>query len=520
MYMENRRNSQISLKKATLGLCLCGLLVLTGCPPEIVRFTPERGIVGSKVTIIGKHFGNTAADNEVELAGLAVPDITVPQKNRIVAEVPPGARTGVFSLTTDGGSDDSDNNFVVIGHAIWTFMVYLDADNNLEPDGITDFLEMASVGTSDEVNIVVQMDRRPGYSSLYDDWTDTRRFLIQNGDDPSSAPVQNLGEENMGDPNVLQDFVEWAVTNYPAEHYALVIWNHGDGWRNMIREMSEAVRSARAPAGDWAVVKAVATDDTDNDKLYMKEVQTALQNAKFRSQGRTGTSVKLDLVGFDACLMGMVEVAYALRDVANYVVGSEETEPLGGWPYDAILGALDATPSFSPEDLAGTIVTEYVDSYPTTDTHLTQSAVDVTKLSNLVSKINAFTNEANSEWANLETARTNSFRYHHWCPSNVCWGVDLWDFANEVYSEVTSSAIQDAALDVKNAIDDFVINERHSSDMGESHGIAIYFPSTQTTFNNDPDHTGYEQDNTDMPVDFVKYQNWDNWLKDYYSNIP
>jgi hypothetical protein len=422
-------------------------------------------------------------------------------------------------VTTDDGTDESDKNFVVVGQAMWTFMVYLDADNNLEPDGITDFLEMASVGSSDEVNIVVQMDRRPGYSSLHGNWTDTRRFLIQNGDDPGSAPIQNLGEQNMGDPNVLQDFVEWAVTNYPAEHYALVIWNHGDGWRTLVRDMDEAIRSARVPAGDWAVVKAVAHDDTDNDKLYMKEVQTALQNAKFRSPGRTGTSVKLDLVGFDACLMGMVEVAYALRDVTNYVVGSEETEPLGGWPYDAILGALDATPSYSPEDLAGVIVTEYVDSYPG-ETYITQSAVDITELSNLVSKINAFTNVANAEWAHLETARANAFRYHHWCPANVCWGIDLWDFANEVDSEVTSSAIRNAAVDVKNAIDDFVIAERHSPDMDESHGIAIYFPITQIAFNNDPDHTGYEQGNTDWPVDFVKFHNWDNWLEDYYTNVP
>jgi hypothetical protein len=285
--------------------------------------------------------------------------------------------------------------------------------------------------------------------------------------------------------------------------------------------MSETVRSARTLDGDWAVVKAVAQDVTNKgDKLYMKEVQTALQSAKYRSGSRTGTSIKLDLVGFDACLMGMVEVAHALRDVANYVVGSEETEPLNGWPYDAILGALDAIPSYSPADLAGTIVNEYVDSYPTTKTHLTQSAADVTKLSNLVNKINAFTDAANSEWANLEIARDNSFRYHHGCPSEVCWGIDLWDFADEVCKEVTSSAIENAAFDIQNAIDDFIISERHSTDMDESHGIAIYFPSTLTTFNNDPDHTGYEQSNTYMPVDFVQYHNWDNWLQNYYTNNP
>ena len=56
--------------------------------------------------------------------------------------------------------------------------------------------------------------------------------------------------------------------------------------------------------------------------------------------------------------------------------------------------------------------------------------------------------------------------------------------------------------------------------MSGSYGIAIYFPPTQTEFNNDPDHTGYEDSNTFMPVDFVKDHKWDNWLKDYYANIP
>src|SRR4029453_4230465 len=26
------------------------------------------------------------------------------------------------------------------------------------------------------------------------------------------------------------DFVSWVAANYPAEHYALVLWNHGQGW--------------------------------------------------------------------------------------------------------------------------------------------------------------------------------------------------------------------------------------------------------------------------------------------------
>jgi hypothetical protein len=422
-------------------------------------------------------------------------------------------------MTSDGtGTSDKDFIVEIPTLAKWTFLVYLDADNNLGQAGIGDFQEMASVGSSPEVNIVVQMDRVPGYTNSYGDWTGTRRFLIKKNDEPGVTPLQDLGEKNMGNPEVLRDFVEWGVTNYPAEHYAVVIWNHGDGWRPMPElqvRMSRNARSLGKP--DPGVVKAVASDDTDGDILYMREVQTALETAKNHLKESID---KFDIVGFDACLMGMVEVAYAVRNVTDYLVGSEESEPGYGWPYDKILQALSTTPTLSPKDLAGTIVTEYVDFYtPPYDKGITQSAVDISKLSNLVDKINTFAAKATTEWSILKTARLNSRQYHP--PSyTVFWGVDLGDFADKVYNTVTTEDIKAAALDLKNAINDFVVKERHSSDMTGSNGIAIYFPPDKDTFNNDPQHTGYEESNTFMPVDFVLSEKWDNWLKDFYSNIP
>ena len=519
------KRSQTSLTKVAFVLFALSLLMLAACAPKIIRFTPERGPVGTKVTIIGKNFKDTPAENIVKFAGVEATDISVPEpeQDKIIAVVPPGAETGLISITTSDGTGYSKKNFVIPQPIKWTFMVYLDADNDLESAGIDDFLEMASIGSSDEVKIVVQMDRHPDsafpYTNSYGDWTGTMRFLIQKGDTPSVTPVQDLGEQNMGDPAVLRAFVEWAVTNYPAEHYALVIWDHGDGWRDLREKMIRKVRAARSIGEpDWEVARAVSVDETsDGDKLFMREVQNALEAAKPLIKDRYGTLVKLDVVGFDACLMGMVEVAYAMRNVANYVVGSENLEPFKGWPYDAILGQLVATPSFSPRDLSGLIVTEYVDFYPTSS-GITQSAVDIAELSNVVFKINAFTNVANTEWDKLKESRNNSLAYHSW--GTCCWGVDLCDFAHNVHNKVTSPAIKTAASELIDAINAFVTNEHHSSDMAGSHGIAIYFPPNLTAFNNDPDHAGYEQGNNYMIVDFVWYHRWDNWLQDFYANIP
>jgi len=300
----------------------------------------------------------------------------------------------------------------------------------------------------------------------------------------------------------------------------LSIWNHGGGWRVLRERLIERARRVRTRGEpDTAVARAVAWDDTDGDVLYMREVQEALEGAKQRLSERFETTVKLDVVGFDACLMGMTEVAYALRDVANYMVGSEQTEPWDGWPYDTILADLVATPSLSPRDLSGLIVTKYFNSYPS-GSDITQAAIDISKLSNVISKVDNLISEANIEWANLKDARTNTILYHPWYIPDSYWGVDLWDFAEEVYNRVTATDIKTAAVELKNAIDNLVVNELHSPDMDGSHGIAIYFPESLSVFNNDPDHSGYEDTNTFMPVDFVKHHNWDNWLKEYYSNIP
>jgi hypothetical protein len=503
----------------------CVLLGTSGCPPEVKSFTPVKGPAGTPVEITGKNFADNAAGNVVKFNGKAATTVTKTADGKLVATVPTDATTGTITVTTGSGTGTSVNAFTVEGPLPpgkkWTFMVYLDADNNLEQEGLGDFAEMAQVGSGDQVNIVVEMDRTPGYSDEQGDWTETRRFQVMKNDTPGGAALQNLGEKNMGDPAVLTDFVKWAATNYPADYYALVIWNHGSGWRFMLDTMkARAARNtaARAPGmpAPASVIKAVAFDDTDGDELYMKEVQTALETADQNLTQSMGKPFKLSIVGFDACLMGMVEVAYALRNVTDYVVGSEETEPGEGWPYDAILGVVATQMSTDPKTLATLIVDKYGASYGP-GSGVTQSAVDVSKLAAVVAGIDAFAGGATSEWDQLKTARTNAQQYHV-AGYESFWGTDLWDYANRVYSGVSSNDIKTAASNLKAAIDAFVVAEFHGSQRPGSHGTAIYFPKTKSAHDNDPEHTAYTDANAYQPVDFVKEHQWDNWLQQFYQH--
>lgn len=110
----------------------------------------------------------------------------------------------------------------------WTFLVFADGDNNLEGAAIDDLNEMEVAGSSDQVNIVVQLDRISGYDSSNGNWTTCKRFYVtkdSNGYDSTivSTEIADLGERNMGDPATLVEFAQWGRDNYPAQHYALVL---------------------------------------------------------------------------------------------------------------------------------------------------------------------------------------------------------------------------------------------------------------------------------------------------------
>ncbi|HRF94536.1 MAG TPA: clostripain-related cysteine peptidase, partial [Aggregatilineales bacterium] len=105
----------------------------------------------------------------------------------------------------------------------WTFLVYMNVDNDLEGYGLNDIAEMVGIGSSDSVNIILEIDRIEGYADAWGNFTDARRFYIdQRASLDELQAVQELGEINMGDPANLVDFVTWGVANYPAEKYSLI----------------------------------------------------------------------------------------------------------------------------------------------------------------------------------------------------------------------------------------------------------------------------------------------------------
>ena len=140
---------------------------------------------------------------------------------------------GVGKLAGGDMASESQGNRVVVDGANgkspasnrpakWTFLVYMAGDNNLDGAALRDIAEMARAGSTKDVNILVQLDR------IEDNLT--RRFRITQGGGFKKDCIESFGDTNTGDPQILYEFVKWAVDNYPADRYALILWNHGSGW--------------------------------------------------------------------------------------------------------------------------------------------------------------------------------------------------------------------------------------------------------------------------------------------------
>ena len=341
----------------------------------------------------------------------------------------------------------------------WTVMVYMDADGDLEQYGVLNMNQMEAIGSTDEVSILLQFDRGPGYDSSNGNWTDTRRFVVEKDTDTShitSPVVENLGEVDMADPSRLQQFITWAKTDYPADHYALFLWNHGGGWRSR----------AGAPAA-----RGIIFDDTSETFMTMAELRA----------GMAVSGMRYDLVGIDCSLMGMLEVCYEIRSLCDHITASEESPPGSGYPYHTILADLVGDAGMSGETLGRSVVRNFLAFYAAMSSppDVTQSLIATSGLADLAGKAdtlaNAIMDTLPGSAVALSQARANAQTY------KFTYYRDLYDVANQVHQRFSDPTVRSAAQEVMDTLvvgsGGPVVAEGHAgAGMARSHGLSIYLP--------------------------------------------
>jgi hypothetical protein len=463
---------------------------LPNTPPQAGGAPPKRGGISRNLLIVlglvGFVFAIACIGGAVVLTrGLPLGGGTNPTAAP-ARRTPEPTEEGVASApTSENGDTPVATREPVAGGADWTVLVYLDGDNNLEADAVGDFNEMEMVGSTDKVKIVVQLDRIKQEGGDDDtssgDWDTTKRFLVERDDDEgeiTSPELEDLGELNMGDPQTLADFIAWGVEEYPAQRYALVIWDHGSSW-----------------AG-------IAFDDTDNqDGINMPELDAAL---------RTGGQ-RFDLIGFDACLMAQIDVFQTVAPHGDVAVASAELEPNEGWAWDILLQQLNDDSTQDAAAFGRVIVESYQAFYDESDDEtVTLSAFDLTQVGDLRDGLNSLSEamiaDIDGSYQAIAEARSFVDAYSQPKPEEFN-AVDLGHFARLVGERGASADVAEPADALVQLIDNARIAEWNNGFHSNSTGLSVFFPQISELY---PD---IYADASPVPQE----TSWDDFLDTFYQ---
>lgn len=370
------------------------------------------------------------------------------------------------SGTTVGSDGDQATDLSVAlpaggttGPADWTFLVYVIGDTDLEPFALFDLAEMAAVDPSDRVNIVALVDRHPKFSDdgilNVSDWEDTKLLLVERDGFTELAGGQEL---NLGSADTLAAFVEAGLTTFPAERSALVFWDHGGGWLGM------------------------GPDETDGlDILDMADISEGLR----RGLDAAGVS-RLDLIGFDACLMSTYAVANVVAPYGDFLLSSQELEPGHGWNYEA-LSVITENPTASPVELGDAIISGFAEQANTfgTGSDITLSLLDLRAVENFTASFGSVVEALQADPAELGptlvAARRDVLAFgRNPDPQLDANMVDLGQLLDHLASG--TGDVASAATAARSALDAAVVSNTTGPATVGASGLAIYFPEQPSTF--------------------------------------
>jgi hypothetical protein len=433
----------------------------------------------------------------------------------------------------------------------FSFFTYMAGDNNLSEYGLRDIEEMQKTGSSSNTSILVEIDQAGDFDGVI-------RYEISEKD-PRTGKADRivkdrLPEKDSGNPQTLLDSLKWAKSLYEAKKYFIVIWNHGSGFRNRI---SSRVSLTLPPPNEVIKIKddtnnknknksnneeqnltnstthirkgtlfyhqytdeylkefanrVIASDDMTGNSLDMIELRNVLTKAGF-----TGDN-KIEVLGFDACLMNLLEVAFEMAGSARFLIGSEELEPGAGWPYTTDVKSLNSF-NGDTKKLVTNFVTNYSKSYQLQKSQwpITQSAISLEYTSQLAESINelakVLSNILPDKLVDISDLRESVQTYA--VAEDYDDYIDLGDFADLLINNIDNNEIISAAKKVQKDLKPAVIAEAHlGEEVQHSYGLTIWFPETSHKYHlHKPAYIRLMMTK--------KYPEWNKFLLKYHPKKP
>ncbi len=338
----------------------------------------------------------------------------------------------------------------------WTLLIYL-CGSSLESKSFEASKNLASVMEADideKVNVVIQTGGSKRWKNEKISEHTTDRYIVENN---SLKLIERLNKKNFGDPDTLKEFIDFGVSNYPAENFGLIFWDHGGG-----------------------SIKGVCFDENfNNDSLTLPEIKTVLESTSPRVD-------KWEFIGFDACLMATYDTACTLAPYADYMIASEELEPSSGWDYKTLVSGL------CTNNLYESILTSYAEKQAKKSTY-TLSVIKLSELGKANEIIVKITEQINYDlsFVGKALAETKEFGSKG---------------EGSVKSNLFDLGFMAKALGIEYDFSSFIKNVNGMTYEGAS-GISLYFPTEKQSL-------------IDEYSAVCLNENYIRFLTDYLSYVP
>ena len=322
----------------------------------------------------------------------------------------------------------------------YTLMLYMCASDLESECGFAteDLNEIMYGYTAGNLNVIVQTGGTAEWQNTV--VADDRCQRYQVTEDGLELVDDSLGMQNMADSATLTDFIQYCSSNYAADHYGLVLWDHGGG-----------------------VVGGYGYDENfGGDSMSLTEMSRALGDA----------SVHLDMLGFDACLMANFETCLMAAPYADYLIASEEPEPGCGWYYTDWIGKLSENCGIPPKRYVRQIIDDYIteSGWDSPSMYSTLGMFDLQQVTQkLLPALSQFSDDAvqqlsAGEYRRISQSRSNTRAVYQ----SELDHIDLLDYAQHSQSETADQLEQ--------AVSDCVVYYRETENGSGDNGLSILFP--------------------------------------------
>ncbi len=315
-----------------------------------------------------------------------------------------------------------------------TVLVYIIGNNSLSSDAVSSFTQIRSgYIPENEGNLLVYFHTNTAGPVLYNITKNKEGEVVT--DTAYVFPSRNSATSTS-----IKQALSVSATLFPANEYGLVLWSHGTGW----------LPSGYYASGSFSSSSAVASVfNADPYASFIKMARNSGNGMIQRTFGSesekeieitdlaTAFPFKLSFIMFDACLMGGIEVAYELKEYADYMIFSPAEVLTTSFPYSVIMKHIFATPS----DLKG-VCEEYYNFYDKKSGELrsaTVSLVDCAQLTSLAAVAKEIFAGNRGKIATLNMSDIQGY-----FRGNKPWFYDIQDFIGKIATQDQLAKFNDA----------------------------------------------------------------------------